>query len=89
MATMIMMTTTMMMMMMMLPSTQGFYPYAKLLDFGLSKMIGTDEGSAARTTYDDDDDDVDDDDDDVAVHAGILSLRQAAGLRAVQDDRAG
>jgi len=30
-------------------SPQGFYPWAKLLDFGLSKMVGTEEGSAART----------------------------------------
>jgi len=30
-------------------SPEGFYPWAKLLDFGLSKMVGTEEGSAART----------------------------------------
>ncbi|EWM21146.1 protein serine threonine kinase [Nannochloropsis gaditana] len=30
-------------------SPEGFYPFAKLLDFGLSKMIGQDDGSAART----------------------------------------
>lgn len=31
------------------PSPQGYMPFAKLLDFGLSKMIGQDDGSAART----------------------------------------
>lgn len=31
------------------PSPEGYFPFAKLLDFGLSKMIGQDDGSAART----------------------------------------
>lgn len=31
------------------PSPDGYIPFAKLLDFGLSKMIGTAEGSAATT----------------------------------------
>lgn len=31
------------------PSPEGYMPFAKLLDFGLSKMIGQDDGSAART----------------------------------------
>ena len=30
-------------------SPEGYFPFAKLLDFGLSKMIGQDDGSAART----------------------------------------
>lgn len=30
-------------------SPEGYVPFAKLLDFGLSKMIGQDDGSAART----------------------------------------
>jgi len=31
------------------PSPEGYFPFAKLLDFGLSKMTGEDGGSAAQT----------------------------------------